>query len=155
MERTIKHFRGLILEYQKLNNIKNACVNNSVCLYDILDQLYPSMFKVVVGVMTLEYETSMPCIVVHCWIEQQSNNRIIECSYEFINTTNRIYHSSMSNFIANYKLDTPIALKAWIVEKICGLSKVVNTMLKNPNATNDNYKSLTDYIRNHNNSSSI
>lgn len=108
-----------ILDYQKLNNIKEKCMSNCIVFKDLIERYTSYKIRLEVGILNIiDFENFVINNIAHVWCVY--NDEVIELSYEYTITPHKIY--------------TPY--KIWIknqYERLMGFCPSKHTIISNSN----------------------
>ena len=155
----IKKIYKSVLDFQRKNSISSKCVMNSIFYFDMLDQFFPGEFEVVCGIIVitkayinLKYGKTNVSItkddhamIGHVWIQKKGHVGIIECSSEFVDLPRKC--KTYFNFQEFVKVYGHHENTTDMLSKVCALNVQVCKLMRQPNAVNQYYKNLRDFVK--------
>jgi hypothetical protein len=112
-----------MMEFQKINNIKNQCVTNVQYLYDCVKMNHKSWNVKVKPVIVLsidDNETKMLRFVSgHLILLLDNNETIIDPSYDVFSLKNKSYFDNVKDFLDNFDDNSKAFIKENLKKIIC------------------------------------
>jgi hypothetical protein len=151
-ENMINNIGGIILKYQKENNIKSECITNCQFMYDIINRYGGSNIKFKPVFVYSKESREIGCdgtlCVRHLVLEFTINGktRTIDPSYEIISMEDPAYCDNIKDFVSFVKTSKTLNIKL-MIKRFLKFVDVANQLNNDCIYKNDKYyKELEDHV---------
>jgi YHS domain-containing protein len=147
-----------MIEYQKINNIKEECITNIQILYDFIRATNPTLDVKIKAVIVGAIDNNITCCVKGHLVLDIGNEKVIDPSYEVSKFKNSYYFVNIKNYIKFLKNNYTAKEQIEIFDACGGLNTIIQdhiTFMNFANEMNNNnfvtnpeyYNNLCNYIQ--------